>query len=169
MRALFLAASFAFLMACGPKAGLKRLDQEEFKHYYALKVFMKEEAEKDYLKLKTREERDAWLKEKKLWDRFYKLDPAVREQIYTGDVQVGWTKEMVLMSWGRPVDTKTLAGRQAVRSFLLVYRFEQDQEGNLLVWEPGSKTQYKAQALYIREIVLDDEKVAEIRQKPGKW
>ena len=164
-----LCLAAALSLGCGAERRVKKLDSEEFKHYYALKVYMEDDARADYLKLKTREERDAYLKKEGLWDRFYSLPPEVQTQVYEGDVQVGWSKEMLLMSWGKPVDSKKLAGRQAQRSFLYIYRFEQTQEGGLLVWEPGSKTQYKAAALFIRQVTIDDDIVVKIDQKPGKW
>ena len=80
-------------------------------------------------------------------------------------MEIGWTKDMVLMAWGRPIDRGRVAGRQATRSERYIYRFEEDQEGAILVWEPGSKTQYKAARLFSREVVMDNDVVAEINNK----
>lgn len=167
-RLLPLLLCVALVAGCAAKR-LKRLEADEHKHYMALKAYMEDDQREDFLKLKTRAERDEFLKKAGLWDRFYSLPPEVREQIYGGEVQVGWTKDMVLMAWGKPVDSKKLAGRQAQRSFLYIYRFEQTQEGALLVWEPGSKTQYKAAELWERHVFIDDDKVTKIDQKKGKW
>ena len=59
---------------CGYERFQKRLDTQEFSHWYALRVDMSEEERKTYLKLKTKEERNAYLKEKEYWDLFYKYD-----------------------------------------------------------------------------------------------
>jgi hypothetical protein len=152
---------------CSIDRKVKKLDNEEFQHYYALKVWMDDGEKKAYFKNKTRAERDAWLKEKGLWDKFYQYEPHIREQIYGGEVQVGWTRDMLLMAWGKPIDRGRPAGRKAQRSVMFLYRFEQTQDGAILVWEPGSKTEYQAAALFRREVYIDDGVVAEIRQKNG--
>ena len=159
----FLAVSIA--SGCSIDRKLKNLDDQEFQHYYALKVYMDEPQVKTYLKLKTRADRDDYLKKRGLWDKYYEYEPHVREAIYNGRVEIGWTKDMVLMAWGRPIDRGRVAGRQATRSERYIYRFEENQEGAILVWEPGSKTQYKAARLFSREVVLDNDVVAEINTK----
>jgi hypothetical protein len=159
----FLAVSAA--SGCSIDRKLKKLDDQEFQHYYALKVYMDEPQVKTYLKLKTRPERDEYLKKRGLWDKYYEYEPHIREAIYNGRVEIGWTKDMVLMAWGRPIDRGRVAGRQASRSERYIYRFEENQEGAILVWEPGSKTQYKAARLFSREVVMDNDVVAEINNK----
>jgi len=152
---------------CAVDRKLKKFDDQEFQHYYVLKVYMEEDQKKSYFKLKTRDERDAWLKKAGLWDRYYDYEPHVREEIYNGRVQIGWTKPMVLMAWGRPIDRGRVAGRQATRSEQYVYRFEEAQDGSILVWEPGSKTQYHAARLFRRNVIFDNDVVAEINDKDG--
>lgn len=164
---LALALPLAIGTGCSLDRKLKKLDDQEFQHYYALKVYMGQDKRKSYLKLKTREERDAWLKAQGLWDRYYEYEPHIRDEIYAGNVQTGWTKDMLLMAWGRPVDRGRVVGRQAPRSERYIYRFEEQQDGSVLVWEPGSKTQYQAARLFTREVILDSDKVAEISTKDG--
>ena len=113
--------------------------------------------------------RDQYLKDNNLWDKFYSYDADEREQIIAGDVQVGWTKDWVYMAWGAPYDRARLVGRNAVRSERLVYRFEQQEDGTILLWEEGSKTAYKAQRLFTRELILDDDVVREINEETGNW
>lgn len=161
---LLMLAIMAGLSGCWEKK-VKNLSDAEFDHYYALRSFMNEDQKKAYLKLKTEEERNAYLKELNLWDMFYRYDQAQRDAIVAGDVQVGWTKDMVLMAWGAPFDRKKLAGRQAQRSELLIYRFEEQEDGMIRVWEPGSKTAYKAVNTFQRNVILDDDKVAEMQTK----
>ena len=64
----FLAVSAA--SGCSIDRKLKKLDDQEFQHYYALKVYMDEPQVKTYLKLKTRPERDDYLKKRGLWEKY---------------------------------------------------------------------------------------------------
>lgn len=146
---------------------LDRLDEAERDHYFALRVYMSDADQKAYLKLKTREDRDAWLKGKGLWERFYKYDDAKREAIATGDVKVGFTEDMVFMAWGNPFVKKRLTGRDAARSELLVYRFETTPDGATMVWQPKSKATYKAVAKFQLDVYVDDSRVTAIERKDG--
>jgi hypothetical protein len=157
------------LSACGWQRRVKLLDDQEFDHYYALRVWMDDAQRKAYLKRETREERDAYLKELGLWDRFYKYEPHVRTLIVQGEVKVGWTKDMLYMAWGEPFDRQKLPGRKAERSELLVYRFEQQPDGSVLVWTQKSATEYKAVRLFMREVTLDDDVVTEMQEKEKSW
>jgi hypothetical protein len=152
----------ATLLLTGGKWG--RLSDAEKDHFRALKIFMDEGEQKAFLKLKTQEERDAWLKEHELWDKFYGHDPATREQIVAGDVRLGWSTEMVYMAWGTPFQKQRLTGRPAARSEKLVYRFEVDKDGfaTPLV---GKKIDYKAVDRYQVELVTDDDTVSEMVEK----
>lgn len=165
MHALLLALVFSFSADAGMKGRIKKLNEVEFDHYYALRSYLTEDQKKTWLKLKTEDERNAWLKEAGHWDRFYKYDPETRAQIIAGKVELGWTKDMLEMSWGTPFDKQRLPGRQASRSELWVFRFEGHEDGSALLWEPNSKTQYKATRLFLREVILDDDKIADIAEK----
>ncbi|MFT5685669.1 MAG: hypothetical protein ACI8RZ_006623 [Myxococcota bacterium] len=158
----------AILTGCWEKK-VKNLSNVEFDHYYALRVYMDDDQRKTYLKMKTEEERNAYLQELGHWDRFYSYEDRIRELIIAGEVQPGWTKDMLYMAWGSPYDRTRLAGRKAVRSELLTYRFEVQEDGTVLLWEPGSKTEYKAVRLFIREIILDDDNIIEIREENTSW
>ncbi len=171
--ALILSPS-AFSTGCDWHSRVNKLSDSEFSHYYALKPFMDEDTQKAYLKLKTEDERNKYLKDKGLWQRFYKYPDNMRQAIVDGAVQVGWTKDMVLMSWGAPYDKRKLAGRPAPRSEMLVYKFEKHEDGTILVYVPNSKTEYKAIDRFTREVILDtspsdprDMVVAEITEEPG--
>jgi len=164
---LLLAGAIGASTGCSVDRKLKKFDDQEFQHYYVLKVYMDDAQKKSYFKLKTRQERDDYLKKAGLWERYYDFEPHVREEIYNGRVQVGWTKDMVLMAWGRPIDRGRVAGRQAQRSERYIYRFEEAQDCSILVWEPGSKTQYHAARLFKREVIFDNDVVAVIKDKEG--
>ena len=155
------------LSGCGVEHRVKKLSNVEFQHYYALKPFMEEEQRIAYLKLKTEAERSQYLKDAGLWDRFYKYDEHIRTAIVDGAVQTGWTKDMVLMSWGAPFDKRKLTGRPSPRSELLVYKFEKHEDGTVLVYVPGSKTEYKAVDRFMREVYVDNDVVTEIIEKQG--
>ncbi len=165
MHTLLLALALSLSAQAGWQNKVKKLTDTEFDHYYALRAYMNDDQKKSYLKLKTEEERDQYLKDLGLWDRFYQYDPDTRQQILDGKVEVGWTKDMIEMAWGVPFDKRRLAGRHAQRSELWVYRFEQQKDGGVLVWEPGSKTQYAATRLFERELVLDDDRLVEMSEK----
>ena len=173
------------LAACSWEGKVKNLSPAEFDHYYALKPFMSEEERKAYLTLKTEDERNAWLKghgcrerlgkKECYWERFYRFDEKLREAIVSGNVEEGWTKEQVQMAWGAPFDSKSVAGRASPRSERLIYKFEKHADGSVIVYEPGSKTAYKAEGFFRRELILDQREeygmpvmfVAEIVEKPG--
>ncbi len=159
---------------CGMASKIKKLSETEYGQYIALRPFMTEEERETWLKFKTDAERDEWLKAKKccvpeqsLWDKFYQYNDVVRKQILDGKVQTGWIKDQVLMAWGAPYDKRKLTGRPAARSELLVYRFERHDDGVVLVYEPGSKTLYKAIGTFTRLVYLDDDRVTSIDEKDG--
>ncbi len=164
-----------FVSACSWQSRVKFLSDEEFKAYYALKPFMDEDTQKAYLKTKTEEERNAYLKSIKiervppttLYDMFYSYPEHIRQAIVDGAVQTGWNKEMVLMAWGPPFDKKKVVGRPAPRSEMLIYKFEKHDDGSVLVFVPGSTTEYKASERFRREVILDSDVVADIIEKPG--
>lgn len=166
---IILICFISLLGGCAYEKRVKHLSDTEFDHYYALRVFMEEDARKSYLKMETEEERNAFLKSENLWDTFYQYEPHIRSLVVEGDVQVGWQKPMVYMAWGRPYASQKIPGRQAERSVMWIYRFEVDPDGVVRVWEKSSKTAYKATRLFTREIILDDDIVADIQEKVGAW
>ena len=40
---------------------------------------------------------------------------------------------------------------------------DRDEDGKLIIWTKGSKTAYKAIRIFEREVILDDDVVAEIK------
>ena len=104
-----------------------------------------------------------------LWDRFYQYEQEERDSIIAGEVRVGWSRDKLEMAWGAPYDRQKAVGRQASRSEKFIYRFEQQPDGGVLLWEPNSKTQYKAIRLFVREVIIDDNVVAKISEKDSSW
>jgi len=166
-RALLFGLAGTLLLSSCTKSRVKRLSDAEFDHYYALRPYMSEDARKAFLKLKTEEERNGFLQEAGLWDRFYQYPEDIRGLILAGEVARGWTKDMVMMAWGAPYDKQKVVGRPAMRSERLVYRFELHDDGTILLWSEDSNTKFKAAGFFRREVVLDDDVVAEIVQKEG--
>ncbi len=150
------------LIGCGGK--IKRLTPTELDHYYALRIWWygDKAVDKAYLKNKTREERDAWLKENGYWDRFYQYDEQRRAEIVAGLVGKGWTYDQVYMAWGQPHERQMAAGRHAERSELYTYRFEVDYEGVPHVWVPNSKLTREAIELFRLDLFIDDGIVTEM-------
>lgn len=161
---LLLIGALALLNVAGK---LDRLTDAEYSHYRALRVYMEDNDRKSFLKLKTTEERDQWLKDKGLWDKFYHHPESVRALIVEGAVEKGWTSEMIYMAWGAPFQKQRLTGRPAGRSELLIYRLAINKEG---VATPivGKATKYNAVAHKQVELILDDDVVTEMVTK-NKW
>lgn len=160
-RPLIALAALALTLPSGAHAGKeKRLSDVEKDHYQALKVYMDKDMRKAYLKLKTEDARNAFLKKKGLWDRFYQYDERLREAILVGDVKVGWPEDAVFMAWGAPVKRFAQVDRPASLSEEFVYRFEVGPEGGVLVWTSDSKTAHKASLLYQIQVTVDDGRVA---------
>ena len=168
MRTLSIFLVFLSLSGCSWERRVKHLSDAEFSHYSALKVWMTEEEQKAYLKFKESPARDAYLVELGLWDRYYKLSESQKAQLDNGEVELGWTRDMVLMAWGQPHDMQKLVGRDAKRSERLVYRFEMHEGGVVYVWRPEAKTDYKAMKLFRKDVILDDDIVKEIN-KHDRW
>lgn len=170
MRTLTLLLALGLLAGCGGR--MKRLSSVERDHFAALRVYMDDDAEKEWLKNKTETERNDWLTTHGVpgsrltyWEQFYQYDAETREEILSGDVVFGWTEDKVYMAWGQPFERKRLTGRPATRSELFVYRFEVDSEGFIRVWEPSSNTAYKAVRQYQMDVFIDDGRVTELMRK----
>ncbi len=172
MRRVLVLVALAVLMGGCWKKRVKHLSATEFDHYYALRPFMDEDLQKGFLKGKTEEDRNAFLKSntfqnKTLWDIFYQYDAAKRELIVAGDVQQGFSGDMVLMAWGKPYDKKKLVGRPATRSEMYIYRFETAEDGTIMVYDPDDGSSYHAIRRFHREVILDDNVVTEILEENG--
>lgn len=148
----------------GSAVKFKHLSDVEKDHYQALKVWMSDDQDKAFFKLKTEEERNQYLKDEGLWERFYQYEDFIRDKILLGEIEVGWTQDMVWMAYGQPFKKKRLTGRPAARSELFVYRMEVSKDGAVMPWVPGSKATYKAVDKYELQIYVDDEVVTEIQQ-----
>jgi len=183
MHIRILIIALATLVGCSMSARKKNLSEDELVHYRALEVYLDQpgadnkrpKTERlEYLKLKTEAERNSWLKNYKLpsstgagtlWERFYQYEPHVREKIAQGDVQIGWTIEMVYMAWGRPMKREKPPACSHSRCWRYIYRFEQLEDGAIQVWVEGSKDEYRAVRIYDREVEVGDDRVLGITTK----
>lgn len=160
-----------FALSSVAEAKKEALTDAEQDHMAALRVWMTEKEIKSWGKLKSTAERDAWLQANgepiKYWERFYQYAEDVREAILAGEVRTGWTQDKVFMAWGQPYMKKRLTGRNAGRSELLTYRFEVNGDGEVLLWERGSKETYDAVEKYTMEIFVDDAVVTELVKRSG--
>ena len=50
---------------------------------------------------------------------------------------------------------------------MLIYKFEKQEDGTVMVFVPNSKTEYTAVERFRREVILDADVVFEIVEKPG--
>ena len=172
MRRVLLVLALAVVMGGCWKKRVKHLSSTEFDHYYALRPFMDEDLQKGFLKGKTEEQRNEYLKthtfqDRPLWEIFYQYDQAKRDAIVAGDVSNGWSADMVLMAWGVPYDKKKLVGRPHTRSEMYIYRFEVQDDGTIMVYDPEEGSSYHAIKRFTREVVLDDNSVTEIHEMNG--
>jgi hypothetical protein len=76
--------------------------------------------------------------------------------IVSADVQTGWNRDMLLMSWGLPLDRRKEVRSTAVQSERWIYKFELHKDGSVLLWETDSKTAYKAKRIFTREVIIED-------------
>jgi hypothetical protein len=172
MRRVLLVLALALVMGGCWKKRVKHLSATEFDHYYALRPFMDEDVQKGFLKGKTEEERNGYLQShefqgQKLWDIFYQYDAAKRDAIVAGDVSPGWSTDMVLMAFGKPFEKKKLVGRPATRSEMFTYRFEVQEDGAIMVYDPEEGSSYHAIRRFHKRIILDDNVVTEIEDVNG--
>ncbi|MCB9663141.1 MAG: hypothetical protein H6732_03440 [Alphaproteobacteria bacterium] len=154
-------------LVLGTAGKLDRLSEAERTHFAALKPFLTDKDQKAYLKLKTEDERNAWLKARRLWDRYYALPERQREDIAAGKVQKGWTDDMVIMAWGSPHERRRLAVSEASRSELFVYFVEVLSDGKVMLWKPGSKQTHGAVDKYRWELRVYDHEVVQMERRPG--
>lgn len=168
-----------FLAACGLNGKINRLSDDERPQFEAVRVFMAEDEFKEYLSLKTEEERQKYMKDhgpanvingpkKSYWDMYYQYDQAIRDKIATGEVQKGWTEDRVTMAWGPPFQRRRVTRDYAERSEVMIYRFEVAKDGTPMVYRPGSKATYGAIRVYQIDVHVDDGKVTDLIEK-DKW
>jgi hypothetical protein len=154
----------ALLFASPAVAGkFEKLEPAEQMHFRALEVFMDKGEIKQFFKLKEKSERDAYLQELGLWDRFYRYDAEQQKMVVNAEVRLGFTRDQLYMAWAAPFSKQRLTGRPAERSERLVYRFEVDKDG--YATPLGRNKNYKAVDRYQVEVIIDDDVVTEMKEK----
>lgn len=96
-RSSALAALFALACAMNPE----RLPELDRRFYYNLET---PEEQKAFLDLKD-DERQAFLDDHGLWDKWTALPEAQRKRALAGDVELGDAEFAAFMAWGPPADT----------------------------------------------------------------
>ncbi len=151
----------------GTASKYDRLEPQEKVHFDALRVWMSDKDEKDFFKQKTPEARDQWLKDHRLWDRFYHYDKEMQDAIVQRAVARGWPVDAVYMAWGKPHETQRLFRDGAERSEKLMYFLEVTEDGHVLVWKPGSSETHNAVDRYRYELIVDDGIVTIMTKRAG--
>lgn len=162
-----LAALTAVVLGTAGK--LDKTQQYERDHYSALVVWFEDEKKetKEWLKLKTPEARDQWLKDHGYWDQFYKYDAIERDEILAREPKIGWTQDMVYMAWGPPYRKTKSTKRTSQDTTILTYRMIVDKNGKHRIYKPKSKETYKATRRYSAELVMDERVLTDLREKDG--
>jgi hypothetical protein len=161
------AALVAVLLGTAGK--MDKLADYERDHYGALVVWFEDEKKetKEWLKLKTPQERDQWLKDKGYWNHFYKYGEVEREEILAREPKIGWTQDMVYMAWGAPYRKTKSTKRTAQDTTILTYRLIVDKDGKHRIYKPKSKETYKAIKRYQAELTMDERVLTEMNEKDG--
>jgi hypothetical protein len=102
VRAAALAALAS--VAC---ASVERLPVLDRQFYYNLES---EDDREAFLRLKD-SERQAFLEQRGLWQRWTELSAEERDAVKTGDVQVGYKEFAAHMAWGPPAQTRQAEAR----------------------------------------------------------
>lgn len=79
-----------------------RLPDLDRRFYYNIEA---PEDQRAFLKLEE-SQRQAYLQEKGLWDRWTALSSEERDAVKTGEIKVGYREFAALMAWGPPADTR---------------------------------------------------------------
>ena len=155
MRIILALLTISLTMGCSMSSKLNKLDSEEYAHYMALRVYMDQPdgagkraktERKAFFKLKTRAERDQWLKDKGLWDRFYQYEPHIRQKIVDGQVQAHQLHEILVVAKAHhvrvvrtPVERPVRVDDLAIKAVAAVQLLERDPlprvATDLVVWK----------------------------------
>ncbi len=156
-----------FLANTALAAPIDRLADDERAAFEALSVYLDAKQEKSYLKLKTREARDAWLKGQGVYDQYWALPADRREAIASGAVRTGFLLDEVLMAWGTPFERRRVVVPNVHRAEVLLYRLEVTSGGRVLVWEEGSKSTHNAIDRYRWSLDVHNGMVVKMTKMPG--
>jgi hypothetical protein len=99
--ALRFASASAFALACGCANNPERLPELDRRFYYNLET---PEEQKAFLDLDD-DDRQTFLDDHGLWDKWTSLPDAQRKRALAGDVALGDAEFAAFMAWGPPADT----------------------------------------------------------------
>jgi hypothetical protein len=121
---------------------IKRWPAEDKSWALALDAWMTTEELDIFIKLKTTEERQSFLKEAGYWRLWEEVRDDYREAVLSQTVIKGMNKDEVFMAWDKPKKIRKDFRRDAYVD-VLNYEFERDRKGKEFVLRPDSQTAYK--------------------------
>jgi hypothetical protein len=138
----FTASSSLALAGTFKLKKIKRWPAEDKTWALALDAWMTTEELDIFIKLKTTEERQSFLKEAGYWRLWEEVRDDYREAVIAQNVIKGMNKDEVFMAWDKPKKIRKDFRRDAYVD-VLNYEFERDRKGQEFVLRPDSQTAYK--------------------------
>jgi hypothetical protein len=140
--AIFLiTSSLAFAGTLNLKK-IKRWPDQDKVWAIAMDAWMTSEEIDIFIKIKTTEERQSFLKKVGYWRLWEEVRDEYRESVTEQQVIKGMNKNEVFMAWDKPKKIRKDFRRDAYVD-VLNYTFERDKKGREFVMRPDSQTAYK--------------------------
>ena len=109
-------------------------------------AWMSDEELDVFIKIKTTEERQDFLKKAGYWKKWDKIDDEMLPNVLKGEVVRGMTKDEVFMCWDKPEKIRKDFRRDAYVD-VMNYKFEIDRKGREFLSPKDSKTAYKNEVI----------------------
>ncbi len=109
-------------------------------------AWMSDEELDVFIKIKTTEERQDFLKKAGYWKKWDKIDDEMLPNVLKGEVIRGMTKDEVFMCWDKPEKIRKDFRRDAYVD-VMNYKFEIDRKGREFLSPKDSKTAYKNEVI----------------------
>lgn len=109
-------------------------------------AWMSDEELSVFIKIKTTEERQDFLKKAGYWKKWDKIDDEMLPNVLKGEVVRGMTKDEVFMCWDKPEKIRKDFRRDAYVD-VMNYKFEIDRKGREFLSPKDSKTAYKNEVI----------------------
>ena len=121
---------------------IKRWPDADKSWAIAMDAWMTAEELDIFVKLKTTEERQSFLKDAGYWRIWKEVRDDYRDAVIAQNVVKGMNKNEVFMAWDKPKKIRKDFRRDAYVD-VLNYEFERDRKGREFVLRPDSQTAYK--------------------------
>ncbi len=109
-------------------------------------AWMSDEELSVFIKIKTTEERQDFLKKAGYWKKWDKIEDEMLPNVLKGEVVRGMNKDEVFMCWDKPEKIRKDFRRDAYVD-VMNYRFEIDRKGREFLSPKDSKTAYKNEVI----------------------